>query len=538
MAKQFHRIILFSLGIIFSFNLHSQSFNEQAFKFTRVLSLINTFYVDTVNQESLVEEAITAMLKDLDPHSVYIPEKELKEMNEPLEGAFEGIGIQFNILNDTLYVVSPISGGPSEKLGILAGDRIVKIDSENVAGVGLKNSDVLKKLRGKKGTKVTVYILRRNVKELLEFEITRDKIPIYSLDASYMVDDKTGYIKLNRFSATTINEFEKAMDKLQKQGMQNLILDLTYNGGGLLKAAIELADEFLKSGKMIVFTEGINSRRQENHSTDYGKFENGKLVVMIDEGSASASEIVSGAIQDWDRGLIVGRRSFGKGLVQRPFRLPDGSAIRLTIARYYTPTGRLIQKPYDHGSKAYRNDLINRYNNGELMHEDSIHFPDSLKFNTLNSKRVVYGGGGIMPDYFIPMDTSYNSAYYRDLIRKGIFNRFALNYVDENRKHLEKKYPDFKTFKEKFPVDDAMMEKLYSFAEEQKLKRNEKDIEISSDNMSIQLKALIARTLWNSNEYFEIINQLDPIFKKAYEAIESDEEYYSKLGVNNSKVKK
>ena len=528
-----NRIIILVVGVFISFNLVGQSFNAQAFKFTRVLSLVNTFYVDTVNEEYLVEEAIIEMLKELDPHSVYIPEDEVKEMNEPLEGAFEGIGIQFNILDDTLYVVSPISGGPSEKLGIHAGDRIIKIDGENVAGIGLKNSDVLKKLRGKKGTKVVVHILRRGEKELLEFEITRDKIPIHSLDASYMINKNTGYIKLNRFSQTTIEEFETAIKDLRKQGIENLILDITYNGGGLLKAAIDLADEFLDAGKLIVYTEGINSPKHENKSTSKGSFETGKIVIMIDEGSASASEIVSGAVQDWDRGIIVGRRSFGKGLVQRPFRLPDGSAMRLTIARYYTPTGRLIQKPYEHGSKAYHNDLIERYNKGELMHEDSIVFPDSLKYNTLNSNRIVYGGGGIMPDYFVPMDTTYNTDYYRDIIRKGILNRFSLNYVDENREKLEREFPDFMVFKEKFIIGDDMMEKLVGYAEEQSLKRNDEDIQTSKDHMVVQLKALIARTIWNSNEYFEIINKLDPIYLKAYEVVTDKSVYDEKLSYVN-----
>jgi carboxyl-terminal processing protease len=533
MLKNKYTLMVLALVMFISVAGLSQSFNEQAFKFTRVLSLVNSFYVDSVDEEKLVEEAIVKLLKELDPHSVYIPKDELKEMNEPLEGAFEGIGIQFNILDDTLYVVSPISGGPSEALGILAGDRIVKIDNEMVAGVGLKNSDVLKKLRGKKGTKVTVYILRRNEKELLEFEITRDKIPIYSLDASYMIDDNTGYIKLNRFSATTIEEFQEAIAKLEKQGVDNLILDLTYNGGGYLNAAVDLADEFLKDKKMIVYTEGLNSERTNNRATAKGNFEEGKVVVMIDEGSASASEIVSGAIQDWDRGIIVGRRSFGKGLVQRPFRLPDGSAMRLTIARYYTPTGRLIQKPYDKGTEEYHEDLISRYNHGELMHEDSIAFPDSLRYNTLNSNRTVYGGGGIMPDYFVPMDTSHNSDYYRDLIRKGILNKFSLNYVDEHRKEIEKKYADFKDFNQKFTVDEAMLENLFASADEEKLERNDEDIAISKEHIAIQVKALIARNIWDSNEYFQIVNQLDPIFLKAYEVITNETVYSDKLSMVN-----
>jgi len=529
MSKKYFQIVLLFAVTIFTLNSFGQSFNEHAFKFTRVLSLVNSFYVDTVNDDQLVEKAIVSVLKELDPHSVYIPEDEVKEMNEPLQGAFEGIGVQFNILDDTLYVVSPISGGPSEKLGILAGDRILQIDNENVAGVGLTNSDVFKKLRGKKGTTVLVHILRKSEKELLEFEIIRDKIPIYSLDASYMVDDNTGYIKLNRFSATTMAEFKKALSGLKDQGIENLILDLTYNGGGYLNAAVDLSDEFLSDDKMIVYTEGINSKRQENKSTSKGNFEKGKVVVMIDEGSASASEIVSGAIQDWDRGIIVGRRSFGKGLVQRPFRLPDGSAMRLTIARYYTPTGRLIQKPYNKGGEKYHEDLISRFNNGELMHEDSIAFPDSLRFNTLASHRTVYGGGGIMPDYFVPLDTSHNSDYYRDLVRKGILNNFSLNYVDVKRKMFEKKYSEFKGFKEKFEIDDALFEELISYAEGQKLERNDEEIAISKKHIVIQLEALIARNIWDSNEYFQYVNQIDPIFLKAYKVIKNETVYSEKL---------
>ena len=410
--KRFTNYFVFVL-IIFGFinPAYSQRIDENSLKFYSVLRLINTFYVDTVNETKLVENAINSMLKELDPHSVFIPKKDVQAANENLQGNFEGIGVQFNILHDTLVVIAPLSGGPSEKLGILAGDRILQIDDENIAGIGLTNEGVYKRLKGPKGTKVVVSIKRKGMLELLDFDIIRDKIPIYSRDAAYMVDEKIGYIKLNRFAITTRTEFAEAVDMLREEGMEDLILDLRGNVGGYLNIAIEIADDFFEKGKMLVYTKGEKSPKQENYSTSKGKFKEGKLLTLIDEGSASASEIVAGAIQDWDRGVIVGRRSFGKGLVQAQYQINDGSVIRLTTARYYTPTGRLIQKPYDNGTNEYRMDILSRINRGELAHADSIQFPDSLKFLTLNNKRTVYGGGGIMPDYFVPVDTSYYSDY-------------------------------------------------------------------------------------------------------------------------------
>ncbi|UCH15205.1 MAG: S41 family peptidase, partial [Bacteroidales bacterium] len=427
-------IYIWLILIIFTrHNSHSQAIYEQALKFGRILEWIDRYYVDSVDQKELVEDAIIEMLKELDPHSSYLTKKEARETNEPLQGNFEGIGISFSILYDTIFVISPISGGPSEKVGIQAGDRIVKVEGKNVAGIGITNEDVFRLLRGEKNTKVTISILRRNVDELLDFTIIRDKIPIYSIDASYKVKDNIGYIKINRFSLTTITEFREAVEKLKTQNVNDLILDLSGNGGGYLDVAIKLADQFLDDEKLIVYTEGMNNPRREYLSTSKGVFETGNILIIIDEGSASASEIVSGAVQDWDRGIIIGRRSFGKGLVQRPLPLPDSSMVRLTVARYYTPTGRLIQKPYDMSKSEYDNDIINRYNNGELSHADSIHFPDSLKYNTLENSRIVYGGGGIMPDFFVPIDTSFYSDYYRDLMRRGILNRFTLKYIDNNR---------------------------------------------------------------------------------------------------------
>lgn len=524
-------IVLIVSLFVFVSNTKSQVFNDQIYKFSKVLSLVKTFYVDSVNQDQLLEDAIVGMLKELDPHSIYITKDEVDEMNEPLQGNFEGVGIQFNILNDTIVVVSPIAGGPSEKLGILAGDRIVTIEGKNVAGNGIKNKDVVEKLRGEKGTIVNVGIWRKGFKDNLDFAIVRDKIPIYSIDAAFMATPDAGYIKLNRFAATTMSEFNQAMDKLKKLGAKNLILDLQGNSGGYLNTAIELADNILGANKLIVYTEGINSPKQEYTSTSRGGFTDGKIIILVDEGSASASEIVSGAIQDWDRGLIIGRRTFGKGLVQRPFNLPDGSMIRLTIARYFTPTGRLIQKDYDGGYNEYSKDIINRYNHGELSNSDSIHFPDSLKFKTLVLKRNVYGGGGIMPDYFIPIDTTNYSTYYRDLVRKGILNKFILTYIDNNRKLLATEYPDFSKFRDKYIVSDKLLDELTAFAEKEKLTLKSDEFNKSKEDIRTQVKAMLARDLWNSSEFYEVMNIKNEAYTKAIELMKNTSEYNKMLGI-------
>lgn len=525
-----NKIIISASVLLFTFlGVSAQVFNEQVYKFSTALGSISTFYVDSVNQDELVEQAIEEMLKKLDPHSVYIDKDEVKAMNEPLQGNFEGIGVQFNLLNDTIFIISPISGGPSEEVGIRAGDRIVRIDSEVVAGTGITNTEVRNKLMGEKGTRVTVTIKRRNEPSLLDFTITRDKIPIYSLDASYMVDDETGYIRLNRFAFTTVKEFEQALNELKKKDMKNLILDLRDNGGGYLQESITLSDHFLEKDKMIVYTEGLNISKVDYTSTSRGEFKDGRLVVLLNEGSASASEIVAGAIQDWDRGLIVGRRSFGKGLVQRPVNLPDGSMIRLTVARYYTPTGRLIQRPYEEGVDEYSMDAMRRYNSGEFFSGDSVHFDDSLKYFTKIKNRPVYGGGGIMPDVFVPYDTTAVTGYYRDLVRNGIFNLFVLNYVDNNREQLKEKYPDFGNFRNNFSVDESLMSEFTSFGEKEGVEVNEKELDTSFSTIAIQMKALIARDLWDTSEYFEIINARDDAFLKAIEVINDRRHYQSYL---------
>jgi carboxyl-terminal processing protease len=488
-------------------------------KLDALISMINYAYVDSINEKKITEDAIRNLLKELDPHSVYIPAEELKEVNEPLVGKFEGVGIQFNILDDTIMVTQTISGGPSEKLGIRAGDRIVKIDGELVANIGIKNNDVLKKLRGDKGTKVKVNIFRRGNKDLIEYTITRDKIPLYSVDASYMVTPKVGYIKISRFADSTVEEFKEALKNLKEQHMESLVLDLSGNGGGYLNRAIELADEFLSNGKKVVYTEGRNNPRQENYSTPTGGWEKGKVVVLVDESSASASEIVTGALQDWDRALVVGRRTFAKGLVQKPFPLPDGSAVRLTIARYYTPSGRCIQKHYEPGDENYDMDLSMRYQHGELYNADSIKFIDSLKYTT-NGGRTVYGGGGIMPDIFVPLDTSMSSKYYDDLRRNGIINDFTLNYVDEHRTELAGKYTDVYEFKKAFIVDEEFMNKFIAYAEKKNVKKDEKGFKTSEKLLRTQIKALIARDLWNTNAYYVIINELNAFLNKGLQCID------------------
>ncbi len=492
--------------------IHLQSFNA-------LVNHINELYVDSVNPRKLIEDAMVHMLEELDPHSVYIPAEELAEMNEPLKGNFDGVGIQFNILKDTIFVVSPISGGPSEKVGIMAGDRIVQVEEENVAGIGIKNSDVQRLLKGPRGTVVNVGILRRGTKKVLDFEITRDKIPIYSIEASYMADPKTGYIKISRFAATTIQEFRTALAELKEEGMDNLILDLQGNGGGYLRTAIDVADEFLSDRQLIVFTEGRAFPKEETLATSRGGYERGKLVVLIDEGSASASEIVSGAIQDWDRGMIIGRRSFGKGLVQKPVSLPNGGAVRLTTQEYFTPSGRCIQKSYEDGKEAYQKEKFERFDNGELTDEHNVHVEDSVKYQTKLNKRTVYGGGGIIPDIFVPLDTTHASDYYSSVIRKGTMNSFILEYTNDHRKTLLIEYPLVKDFLENYALDESMMKQLFDAAEKDEISYDEEGYQTSKLWFDTRVKALLARNLYDSEAFYEVINPILPVYQRALEAM-------------------
>ena len=487
-------------------------------KLTLAQFAIANLYVDETDADKLVESAIMGMLEELDPHSTYSNAEEVKKMNEPLQGNFDGIGIQFNIAEDTLFVIQPVSGGPSEKVGIRAGDRIIMVNDTLIAGVKMTTDDITRRLKGPKGTKVDVKVVRRGVDEPLSFTIKRDKIPVYSLDASYMITPKIGYIKINRFGATTYEEFMDALASLKGQGLQDLILDLQGNGGGYLNAAIDIANEFLGAGELIVYTEGRRNPRREFFAKGDGKHQSGRLVVLVDEYSASASEIVAGAVQDWDRGVVVGRRTFGKGLVQRPIDLPDGSMIRLTVARYYTPAGRCIQKPYESIEK-YNADLIERYNRGEMMSADSIHFPDSLKCSTLKKGRIVYGGGGIMPDYFVPVDTALFTKYHSQLSNKGVLLKVHFQWIDAYREEWMKEYGDYAVFCKKFDLDDAMMQQLIAEGEKEGVKFDEEQYQRSESLIKLQLKALIARDLWDMNEYYHTINVVNESVNKAVELL-------------------
>ena len=524
-----HVLITFCC-VLFTLSLGAQNnklLNSPSRKLQLAEFAIANLYVDEVDEDKLVEDAIISMLKELDPHSTYSDPEEVRKLNEPLQGNFDGIGIQFNMATDTLFVIQPVSGGPSEKAGILAGDRIIEVNDTVIAGVKMSTEDVMRRLRGKRGTKVTVKIQRRGVKDLLPFTITRDKIPVYSLDASYMVTDRIGYIRINRFAATTGKEFIDALHRLQKAGMKDLILDLQGNGGGYLNAAIELADQFLGRKELIVYTEGRRNPRAEFNAKGDGDFLDGRLVVLVDEFSASASEIVTGAIQDWDRGVVVGRRTFGKGLVQRPIDLPDGSMIRLTVARYYTPSGRCIQKPYE-SVEEYNRDLIDRYNRGEMLSADSIHFPDSLRYKTLRLGRTVYGGGGIMPDYFVPVDTTMYTDYYLALRDKGAIVQQNLKWVDAHRAEWLKRYKNFRHFDREFEITPAMLEELKALGKTLGAEYKEEEYQAALPLIKAQLKALIARDLWDMSEYFQVINRLSGSMNKAVELLEKPDEEFLK----------
>lgn len=504
----------------------SNSASRQQQKLLMVENIVNNLYVDNVDEEKIVENAVRGILENLDPHSSYSTKEETTSSQETMQGSFSGIGIQFNMQKDTLYVVQTIAGGPSEKVGILPGDRFIAVDDSIIAGRKLKNTDIMKRLRGPKGTKVNIKVKRGSNAELLEFRITRDDIPLNSIDAVYMADGKTGYIRLSRFAATSYKEFKDAITKLKKQGMQQLILDLTDNGGGYMQIAAQIANEMLNRGNLIVYTQGRKSPRQNLNADGSGTFRTQKVVVMINQFSASASEILSGAVQDWDRGVVVGRRSFGKGLVQREFLLPDSSSFRLTIARYYTPSGRNIQKPYVKGDREdYDKDIIDRYNHGELQSADSIHFADSLKHTTLRLHRTVYGGGGIMPDVFVPLDTTQYTDYHRRLVAKGIIPQFALRYVDKNRADLKAQYPDAQKFIKEFTVTDEMLNNLVDAGKAEKVDFDKSQFAKSKEMLRTFVKAAIANDLFSTGAYFQIVNEQNDIYKEALSIINDDARY-------------
>ena len=477
---------------------------------------ITNFYVDSVNEQKLSEDAIRGMLKGLDPHSTYTDAKETKAMNEPLQGDFEGIGVQFNMIEDTLVVIQPIVNGPSQKVGILSGDRIVSVNDSTIAGTKISRVDIMKRLRGKKGTKVKLGIVRRGVNGILTFVVTRDKIPVHTLNAAYMIRPGVGYICLESFGMKTHKEFMDAVKELEKQGMKSLILDLQDNGGGYLQAAVQIANEFLKDNEMIVYTEGRNVRRQNYKAIGNGRLQKMRVYVLVNEFTASAAEIVTGAIQDNDRGTVVGRRTFGKGLVQRPFDFPDGSMMRLTLAHYYTPSGRCIQKPYKKGDlKDYEMDLEKRLKHGELTNPDSIHFDTSQKFYTLRNHRVVYGGGGIMPDYFVPLDTTKYTKYHRLLAAKNIIMNAYLKYVDANRTTLKGLYKSFDTFNKNYVVPQSLLDTIIAEGKKEKVEPKDKaELTATMPYIKVQLKALVARDLWDMNEYYRVWNEQSDIVNK------------------------
>ncbi|MHC1777340.1 MAG: S41 family peptidase [Lentimicrobium sp.] len=500
-----------------------QSFKSQKYDpVNDVISYIKQDYVDSVNENALSRSAIEGILAELDPHSQYISAEEFNEVNDPLLGNFDGIGVQFRLEKDTVYIINTIPGGPSAKAGILAGDRIIKVENKLIAGVKTSNNDVMKLLKGERGTKVNVSILRRGVKELLRFELVRDVIPTYSIDIAFIPEPATGYIKVSKFSATTAEELSQALITLKSKGMKSLILDLRGNSGGYLQAAIDVADEFLSAGKLIVYTEGLNRPRQVANATGKGLFEKGKLIVLIDEGSASSSEIVAGALQDNDRAMLVGRRSFGKGLVQEQLSLPDGSAIRLTVARYYTPTGRSIQKPYTKGhSDEYQEELYARMMHSEFESQDSVKFNDSLKYTTPGG-RIVYGGGGIMPDVFLPLEKNENYAYYNAIMNKGLVYQFAFEYTDLNRKTLNT-YKDFEDFDNRFIITPSIFQSFVDFCAENDVKPDPSGIAFSKNEISNLFKALVARNLFDEKGFYPIFLKTDKTFTKAMDELKKME---------------
>lgn len=521
MLKNVLHFTLFSLMYLLWTILpaNAQFFNEQGLKITKLYGWVDNNYVDSINLPKLNEEMIRLFLQKLDPHSTYIGKNEVEAMNEQLQGNFDGIGITFSTINDTIVIINIVKDGPAYKAGIKPGDRLISVGDEVVAGRNMSSKVIYSRLRGKKDSNVTIGIRRPGTAALLSFNLIRDKIPIVSIDAAYPVDTQTGYIRLERFSATSTTELQKVFTQFKEAHIKNIILDLSDNGGGFFDVAVSLADEFLSDKKLIVYTQGLHSEKKEYYSTPNGTYEKGKLVVIINEGSASASEIVAGAIQDWDRGLIIGRRSFGKGLVQRQFSFPDTSMLRLTIARYYTPSGRLIQKPYNKGYKDYNDDLSNRIQNGELLGKEIFSSADSVKHFTLEKNRPVFGGGGIVPDIFVPLDTTDSSPYFRKLKSKGILTGFAIEYLDKHRNNFLTDYPIFTEFKKSFLISDSLLDTLIKYAERKSLPYSQAEFERSKSLISVQLKAYIAKDYWGQNEFFEIYNVLNKSFTKALETI-------------------
>lgn len=512
--------VLLLISVLLQVNAQ-QSIDSQLQKLLIAESAIENLYVEGVDNAELVEAAIRGMLEELDPHSTYLTAEEVEKSNESLQGNFDGIGIQFNMIEDTLFVVQSLPNGPSEKVGILAGDRIITVNDTTIAGVEMSQENIMKRLRGPKGTEVKLGIKRQGLEELVHFNVIRDKIPVHTVDAAFMAAEGVGYIKVSSFGLTTLQEFREKMKELQSAGAKSLILDLQGNGGGYLHAAVELANEFLERDQLIVYTEGRRSPRSGYKAVGNGMFKKGNLVVLIDEFSASASEIVSGAIQDWDRGTVVGRRSFGKGLVQRPIEFHDGSMIRLTIAQYFTPVGRCIQKPYGEDID-YGADIVKRLESGELTNADSIHLPDSLKYQTKIKGRTVYGGGGIMPDVFVPLDTTRTNKYYSEVTAKGCVLQTSLSYVEKHRKQLERKYKTFDSYNQKFVIDEEILDLLKEKADAANVEFDEEQWNKVVPIFKIQLKSLIARNLWSMNEYYKSMVELDDILQRALELLQEN----------------
>lgn len=491
-------------------------------KFVIAALAIENLYVDSVSEEQLVESGIRGMLKLLDPHSSYTTAKETKAMNEPLQGSFDGIGVQFNMADDTLLVIQTVPKGPSEKVGILSGDRIITVNDTSIAGVKMDRSDIMRRLRGKRGTKVELGIKRRGIDDMLHFTVTRAKIPVHTIDAYYMIRPRVGYVRIGSFGATTYDEFMSALDTLRQHGMRDLVLDLQDNGGGYLKAAVDIANEFLAKDDIIVYTEGRTQKRQDYVAKGNGSMREGKVFVLVNEYSASAAEIVTGAIQDQDRGIVVGRRTFGKGLVQRPLEFDDGSMVRLTVAHYYTPSGRCIQKPYQKGdTEDYAQEIEKRFKHGELFTADSIRFVDSLKCKTLRRHRTVYGGGGIMPDEFVPLDTTQYTAFHRKLAARSLIVNATLRYVDAHRDELRSKYATFKDFSRDFIIPESVTDSIVAEAARVNVKpKDDEELWRTLPQLQLQLKALVARDIWDMNEYFHIVNNSSRIVQRALDLID------------------